>query len=145
VPAVLISPFIPPGMIVHDVFDHTSVIATAMKLFAPGAWPSDVLGQRAKNANTFEAVLNLDMSPRMEIPVYATPSVAAHTSIATYLSSLQQEAVAHAAELERQLPVDKQTGIDLATIKDEKKAGAYLSQVASRLQQFSKRGRSFDN
>jgi phospholipase C len=47
VPAVIISPYIKPAMIDSTVYDHTSVIATAMKLFAPQAWPSDILGKRA--------------------------------------------------------------------------------------------------
>lgn len=51
VPAVLISPYIPAGVIDHRVYDHSSIIATALKLFLPSV--ADVnLTLRDKNANT---------------------------------------------------------------------------------------------
>ncbi len=58
VPAVLVSPFIPRGLIIHDkVFDHTSIIATASKLFVTSS--PTFLTQRDRNANTFEDCLTL--------------------------------------------------------------------------------------
>ena len=54
VPAVLISPFIEPATVVSEVFDHTSLIATARKLFAPDAEP---LTRRDAAAKTFDGVL----------------------------------------------------------------------------------------
>ncbi|HJP94644.1 MAG TPA: alkaline phosphatase family protein [Pyrinomonadaceae bacterium] len=59
VPAVLISPFIKQGTIIHDkIFDHTSIIATARKLFIP-EWEKFPLTERDRHANTFEDCLNL--------------------------------------------------------------------------------------
>jgi phospholipase C len=134
VPAVIISPYVQRGTIVHDLtFDHTSVIATTMKLFAPKAWPSGVLGQRAQQASTFESVLDLDMEPRMEMPEFGDPAALevppASLIVPGPLSSLQRDAIAHAAAIERQLPKDRQTGIDPQSIKDELRAGEYLAKV----------------
>jgi len=64
VPAVLVSPFIQKGTIIHDVFDHTSIIATARKLFIP-EWEKFPLTERDRQANTFEDCLNLS-SPRTD-------------------------------------------------------------------------------
>ena len=58
VPAVLVSPFIPRGTIVHDkVFDHSSIVATASKLFIKSA--PNFLTERDRRANTFEDCLTL--------------------------------------------------------------------------------------
>lgn len=135
VPAVIVSPYVTRGKIVHDLtFDHTSVIATAMKLFAPKAWPSDVLGKRAQQACTFESALDLNMTPRMERPQFGDPAALKvpppDSMPSEYLSPLQREAIRHAAALEQQLPKDRQTGIDPNSIKNELKAGEYVSKVA---------------
>lgn len=59
VPAVLVSPYIAQGTVVTDVFDHTSLIATARKVFIGAGWQDTFLTQRDKVANTFESVLTL--------------------------------------------------------------------------------------
>jgi phospholipase C len=50
VPAVLVSPYIAPGTIISQQFEHSSIIATVRKLFGPGAPP---LGRDA-SAATFD-------------------------------------------------------------------------------------------
>jgi len=61
VPAVLVSPYIQAGTIISDtVFDHSSVIATARKVFLGAAWKDKFLTNRDREANTFEGVLTLD-------------------------------------------------------------------------------------
>ena len=62
VPAVVISPYIKKGTICKTVFDHTSLIATALKLFT-GKWPTDALYDRAQAANTIDTLLDLTMAP----------------------------------------------------------------------------------
>ena len=71
VPAVLVSPFIKKGTILGTVtrdngkdmvFDHTSAIATARKLFIKD-FAGSFLTQRDRNARTFEDCLTLD-NPR---------------------------------------------------------------------------------
>jgi phospholipase C len=135
VPAVIVSPYITRGKIVHDLtFDHTSAIATAMKLFAPNAWPSDILGKRAQHSSTFESVLDLNMAPRMEMPQFGDPAALEvpppNSMFPDYLSPLQQEAIRHASALEKQLPKDRRTGINPDSIKNELQAGQYLARVA---------------
>jgi len=61
VPAVLISPYIPPGVIDHRIYDHSSIIATALKLLLPNV-PGVNLTLRDKNANTFEDNLTLQLA-----------------------------------------------------------------------------------
>ena len=64
VPAVIVSPYVPRGAIVHDLFDHTSIAATLRKLFGvPGA-----LTARDANAASFEGVASLD-TPRTDTPL----------------------------------------------------------------------------
>ena len=152
VPALIISPYVQPRQINHTVYDHTSAIATAMKLFVPQAWPSDVLGKRAQAANTFDAILDLTMQPRMEFPDFTEQpaAVAARTAAGPAaagqrLSALQRDAVAHAAQLEQRLPPQLQTRTDPTTIQDENAAGKYLKQVSSNLQAFGDRVRANAN
>jgi phospholipase C len=64
VPAVLVSPYIEKGTIIDDVFDHTSIIATARKLFLGQGWRDTFLTQRDRVANTFEGALTRDV-PRL--------------------------------------------------------------------------------
>jgi phospholipase C len=54
VPAVLVSPWITPGTVVHTQLDHASIPATLRALFAPGL-PS--LGARDAQASTFHGVV----------------------------------------------------------------------------------------
>ncbi len=137
VPAVVISPYVVAGTIDHTVYDHTSLIATAMKLFAGNSWPSAILGKRAQVANTFESLLDLNTAPRMEQPDFAaatsrgTATVTANAAVTpAALSALQHDAVEHAAALEGRLPQEMQTGIDPSKIHDEHSAGMYVAQVA---------------
>ena len=79
VPAVIVSPWIPAGTVSSDVFDHSSIVATLRKLFAPGAAP---LTRRDERANTFDVVLT-ETAPRrgMQLPDLATgPRTAGRTA-----------------------------------------------------------------
>jgi phospholipase C len=62
VPAVLVSPFVQRGTIIREVFDHTSIIATARRLFVKD-FETSFLTERDRRANTFEDCLTL-ASPR---------------------------------------------------------------------------------
>jgi phospholipase C len=57
VPAVIVSAYT-ERVVCNDLFDHTSLIATARKLLT-GHYQDDFLGNRAMGANTFDCVLNL--------------------------------------------------------------------------------------
>lgn len=56
VPAVIVSPWIPKGTIDHTVYDHSSIPATASKLFLSGSQSSS---PRERSAHTFDHVLTL--------------------------------------------------------------------------------------
>lgn len=61
VPAVLVSPYIEAGTIISDtVFDHSSLVATARKVFLGDEWEGKFLTERDRAANTFEGVLTRD-------------------------------------------------------------------------------------
>jgi phospholipase C len=66
VPAVLVSPFIKPGTIDSTQYEHSSIVATVRKLFAPSAGPLTVRDAAAK---TFEGILNLDTA-RNDVPIF---------------------------------------------------------------------------
>jgi phospholipase C len=58
VPAVFVSPCIPPGTIInHQDYEHSSIVATVRKLFCPETPP---LTWREAQAATFENVLTLE-------------------------------------------------------------------------------------
>ncbi|MBV9929003.1 MAG: alkaline phosphatase family protein [Acidobacteria bacterium] len=85
VPAVLVSPFIPRGTIIHNkVFDHTSIIATASKLFVTSA--PTFLTQRDRTANTFEDALTL-AAPRPGKVNIPQPTDAAAAAPAAHAST----------------------------------------------------------
>lgn len=63
VPAIVISPLIPRGVIDHNVYDHTSVLATVENIF--GLQP---LTERDKHANALNHLFSL-ITPRTDAPV----------------------------------------------------------------------------
>ena len=65
VPAVIVSPFIEAGAVDDTVYDHTSLIATARKLFLGAAWADSFLTERDRQANTFDRLLTRS-SPRTD-------------------------------------------------------------------------------
>lgn len=135
VPAVLISPYVQPGTICKTVFDHTSVIATALKLFTPDTWPSEHLFARAKSANTFDMILDLDMAANDAWPVFAAPvregvvpRIQAAAAGAAPLSDLQHEAVLHARSLNSTLPKHLQVEAP-SNVHEAAGAGSFIQAV----------------
>jgi phospholipase C len=80
VPSVLVSPFIPRGTIIRKVYDHTSLIATASKLFVTS--PPFFLTERDRRAATFEdcVTLSVPRQGKVTIPQPTTPAPAASTA-----------------------------------------------------------------
>jgi len=74
VPAIIVSPLIPRGMIDHTVYDHTSVLATVENIF--GVLP---LTERDKQAHTLSHLFSL-ATPRTDAPL--TLPEPAHSGIA---------------------------------------------------------------
>jgi phospholipase C len=101
VPAVIVSPYT-RNLVIHDVaFDHTSLIATARKLFT-GQWKDNTLGRRAAAANTFDEVaMNLSTVRTDHVPV--TPHINPHPSRPKEtLNDLQKKHLQHALWLDNQ-------------------------------------------
>lgn len=126
VPAVLVSPYIPPRTIDGTLYDHASLIATARKLFLPDR-PDAFLTERDRQAHTFERNLTLG-EPRNE-PIQLTPA-----SLAQSISDHIRAHVQVAAFLEEQaVPPALRTGINPATITTQKAASDYLQQVKAKM------------
>jgi phospholipase C len=145
VPAVLVSPFIPKRTIVHDkIFDHTSIIATARKLFI-GDFANSFLTERDRNANTFEAVLTL-ASPRtdkVKIPkptdaasptagfaMASSATVAAQTAD-TPLNDFQQAMINQVLHFQRltRIATVKDVDFPVSAISTEQQAAEYLEEI----------------
>jgi phospholipase C len=148
VPAVMASPYIKPGTVIgsadNTFYDHTSIIATARKLFLPD-WQNTFLTNRDKNAATFDQVLNLQTPDNIPMAARAV-ALQAHTTMMAAraatprsskdkpLSSLQKDMVTHAYRAEQEyLPPERRTGQKPPDIQTEKQASAYLQDVALRL------------
>ena len=134
---MVIAPYVRSGTICSTIFDHTSVIATALKLFAPATWPSDNLFARAEAANTFDTILDLNMAPNdawpnFAAPVYGgiVPQIQAVAVAAAPLSELQAEGLLQARTLNASLPDEFQVqvpqGLDQAAI-----AGGFIQAVGN--------------
>jgi phospholipase C len=133
VPAVLISPYIAPG-IDNRIYDHTSIIATTFKLFLPNV-PGVNLTLRDKLANTFEDNFTL-AEPRSDkidlgTAIKSQPPTAA--DLAQPLNDHLKMLVHQAALSEQRLPPEQRTGIDPNTISNEAEAAKYLQSVHARL------------
>ena len=135
VPAVVISPYVAKGTISKKVYDHTSVIATAMELFTD-TWPTDALYTRAQQANTICDLLDLNAAPRDEYPdfadaVYSTvlPQVHATAVAAATPSDLQREAVDHAISLNASLPAQARVAVPVLDTLQASQAGAFVKAV----------------
>jgi phospholipase C len=148
VPAVIASPYIKAGTVIgsadNTFYDHSSIIATARKLFLPD-WQNTFLTNRDKNAATFDQVLNLQTPDNVPMAAHAV-ALQAHATMMTAraaapasskdkkLSSLQMDMVTQAFQAEQQyLPPQRRTGKSPADIQTEKQASAYLQDLARRL------------
>lgn len=164
VPAVIVSPFIPRGTIIHDkVFDHTSLIATARKLFLNNDL-SKSLTQRDRQANTFDDCLTL-AAPRQDkvnIPqpvdvqkrsgramVASVDGVAAEIAMASAvtaparpsdapLSDFQASMIHHAFHIDSSLPPKSQTRAFVGAITTEQDAAEYLAAIRRRIEKARK-------
>ena len=137
VPAVIVSPFIERCTIDPTAYDHTSIIATARKLFL-GAAGKELLTERDRTANTFDRVLNRT-TPRADTPNLSAPqsletlALMKTNSLNKPLSVHQQALVEQAYQVEQSLPANRRSGKTPADIKTERDASRYLAQVTAEL------------
>jgi phospholipase C len=133
VPAVLISSYIAAGTIDHRIYDHTSIIATALKLLLPNVANSN-LTLRDKLANSFEDNLTLQL-PRtdaIDLGAGAKSQPPTAAQLAQPINDHLRAHVKQAAMLEQNLPPGQRSGIDPNTIKTEAQA-AYLQSVSAKI------------
>ena len=134
VPGVLISPYIAPGTIDHRIYDHTSIIATALKLLIPKVANSN-LTLRDKLANTFEDNLTLQepRTDKIDLGAGAKSRPPTSAELAQPINDHLRAHVQQAAFLEQQLSSDQRSGINPDTIKTEGQAAAYLQMVDAKI------------
>jgi phospholipase C len=142
VPAVLVSPFIPRGTIIHDkTFDHTSIIATARKLFIP-EWEKSFLTERDRNAKTFEDCLTLatartdkvkfpkqtpePSSPHLEA---AAKKASANSSSPQQLNDFQQAMVFQAFQADSTMLPGYTVAAQIGSVTTETETAEYLERV----------------
>jgi len=97
VPALVISPYVPVGIVDHTVYEHASIPATVTEQFI-GAPLTSSPYEREQYANTFMHLLTLDQ-PRMEKPNFAVPPAAAAAFAPAAAVQVQSQANAPASAL----------------------------------------------
>jgi phospholipase C len=144
VPAVIVSPYIEAGTIDHTVYDHTSVLAMARKLFLGDAAAANFLTKRDQQANTFESLLTRSV-PRIDMPEFPEPNTsfgfddvtaaaAPANSLDKPLSVHQRDLVTQAWDVEQTLPPERRSGLTTPNlILTERDASVYLQRVAAEL------------
>jgi phospholipase C len=148
VPAVVISPWIAPKTIDSTRYEHSSIAATARKLFLGAAWQTKFLTNRDKGANTFDGLLTLD-APRTDVVRFdgnalhaaalaraANPQAVANRAqqqAAMPLSDLQKTLVQQAAFVNAAAHPDVQSQIVPNQIQNQGQAAAFHNEVASQV------------
>ncbi len=136
VPAIVMSPWVPEGHLEATTFDHTSLAATARRLFTAD-YDTNALTERDRAAATLDCCLLLD-APRdvVHLPQPLLATLGGDTQPdprATDMSEWQADLVQHAYELERELPPGARSGKTPAMIRTEQDAAQYLEQVFGEL------------
>jgi phospholipase C len=130
VPAIIISAYTRAGTLCTQTFDHTSLIATARKMLT-GKWQDDLLGDRAKSANTFDSALNLSEPRTDHVPIKVNINHQPDRNPRS-LTDLQKKYLSMAVRLDRDLLSERlQTGINASAIQTDQQAQHYLSRVYS--------------
>ena len=141
VPAVLVSPFIERGTIIHDkIFDHTSIIATARKLFIP-EWEKSALTERDRLANTFEDCLTRSTARpgKVKFPKQTPEPPSVHFEFAAtkeltnsssqQLSDFQQAMLFQAVHADSSMLPGHTVAARFGSITTETETAEYLEQV----------------
>jgi phospholipase C len=144
VPAVLISPYIARGTIVHDPLEHSSLAATAREILAPGMTP---LTDRDRNAGTFTSAVTLttprDTPRKLDMTVDGAElrrtDVDPNTHGSASLSDQQRNQVLAAYMMDLDRPAGSRVighgGFTiLEDINTEQKAAEYIRAVAKSLE-----------
>jgi phospholipase C len=144
VPAVLVSPYIARGTIVHDQLEHSSLAASARDLLAPNM---QVLSQRDAGANSFAGALTLteprDTPKKLDMTVKGAAlrrtDVDTNTHGTASLSDQQRNQVlaAYMTDLDRPASrrvIGRNGFTVLEDINTEQKAAEYIRKVAASME-----------
>ena len=161
VPAIFISPWIDQGTLIQTQYEHASIPATVANLFIANPAQRN-LTPRESRANLFSKDPDLFTlaQPRQDsfyfkmetrAAVSATPlDLAASAEVGSIERSLTappaaaynprrdmgvllRDHIQELSRLEKQLPADQQTGVDVNTLQTEQDASNYIGQVVPRL------------
>jgi phospholipase C len=151
VPAILVSPWIPEATVIDGrVFEHASIPATVTDFFVGEYDGKRTARERA--ASTFHDVLTLE-APRKDAFFFAVGNAASpHARFGATIetiavgkpsaqamnpdrevSMLLIEHIQHLHEVEKTLPPEQQTGIDITAIRTEGEASDYIQRVTAAL------------
>lgn len=147
VPAVVVSPWIEPGTIDSTRYEHSSIAATARKLFLGDSWRVKFLNLRDQAANPFDGKLTRD-TPRTDVVNFEAPQkmaalarardplqvearTAQHASLP--LSELQQTLVDQAHFVNQTLHPNLKSANTPDNIAAERDAAAFHSEVTSQV------------
>jgi phospholipase C len=129
VPAVVVSAYTDPGTVLHDVYDHTSIIATARKMLT-GKCNDPALGARAQAANTFESALTRAAgNPRtdhvpIDFQINHHPDVTKRPP-----NALQLKWRNFAKHVNSTLPPSQKSSIDADSLRSDQDVQRYLESV----------------
>lgn len=147
VPAVVISPWIDPLTIDSTQYDHTSIAATARKLFLGADWQQKFLTKRDQAANTFDGLLTRDTA-RQDTPDFHQPpnlealarardpqfiAQRAAQQAALPLSELQMAMVQQTHAINQTLPPSQQSSTRPEDIQTQGQAAAFHNEVMSQV------------
>jgi phospholipase C len=141
VPAVIVSAYTAPKTISSLKYDHTSLLATARKLFLGQNWQRTFLTARDRNANTFDSCWDLTLAPREDVVDLEVPrAAAAIEELANRADAkhggkepneLVKVMVAQAVSYENSLPADRRSGMAGSLLATEHDAVSYLRAVGA--------------
>lgn len=147
VPAIVISPWIDPLTIDHTQYEHSSIAATARKLFLGDSWQQKFLNKRDQAANTFDGLLTRNTA-RVDTPDFHKPvnlealarardpqfiAIRAAQQAALPLSDLQQTLVQQTNFVNQTLHPDVQSDTQPADITTQGQAAAFHNEVMSQI------------
>jgi len=161
VPAIFISPWIDQGTLIQTQYEHASIPATVANLFIANPAQRN-LTPRESRANLFTKDADLftltqarqdsfyftmeaapdvratpvDLAASVEVgsvPVSMNTPPAGAYNPGRDMGILLQDHIQELSRLEKQLPPDQQTGIDVNTLKTEQQASDYIGKVVPRL------------
>jgi phospholipase C len=143
VPAVFVSPRIPPNIVINDRdYDHCSIVATVRKLFC-GVNAKNPFNWREAQASTFENALTLT-NPRADVqlpaPVASAPLTAAQIQAATQAMASDNTITLQAAAQDETQTIIRATALPKQPPSDAKPSDLMLAMARAMDYSLQQRG-----